>query len=153
MDLSTPRVCRTAAFIGVFSLAECIVTNMLQTRMTSQISPNTATVNQSAETGLKKMDGFTCHVMTRARKRKQDVQELITSTSDVTTFLIPDGMTAQAVEPPAESRRKRRRLQQGERIRNVLEPWTGDFLVEQQSADPNFLPSVRAWLEGGMKSQ
>ena len=88
--------------------------------------------------------------MTRARKMKQDTQDI--TNSSMNTPQAPVDPVRPEAEPPAESRRKRRKLQQGERIQAVLEPWTSEFLAEQQSADSNILP-VHVWLESGAKPQ
>ena len=90
-------------------------------------------------------DGYACAIMTHARKRKQDAQEpLIKGNEAALSPIQDDGPDTATSSPDAggESRRKRRRLQRGERIHRVLEPWTCEFLVQQQLTDPDLL-SVR----------
>ena len=59
-------------------------------------------------------------------------------------------MSAASPDTQGESRRKRRKMQRGERIHRVLEPWTSEFLAQQQLTDPDLL-SVRMWVEGEAK--
>ena len=101
--------------------SKCTTVTALCTRMSLRLYPSIATVNTWPGEGTQGVGGNACAIMTRARKRKQDaLQDTVTSGS-TTAPQIPDSVSS-AAEPSAEGRRQRRRVRQGERIQNTLEP-------------------------------
>ena len=140
--VSTPRMT-----VKIFSSKVSINPPMLHVFCTDADAETKLKLPPSEETELKRVSGHVCAIMTRARRREQTALEEsqrknVPNALDISPVVL--------VTPVKVSNRQRRRTRQKEKIQKALEPWSNEFLAEQQSTNTD-LVQVHTWLESGNK--